>query len=70
MRFYVIFNSTPVIPGRWADDNESLCAMEPRLRVKRKTACKSYTASILALGLNIHCINLFASCCNIVHIHR
>ena len=30
LRFYVLFNSISVISGRWADDNERLCAMEPR----------------------------------------
>ena len=29
MRFYVLFNSISVISGRWADDNEKLCALEP-----------------------------------------
>ena len=35
LQFYVLFNSISVISGRWADDNERLCAMEPRLRVRR-----------------------------------
>ena len=35
LRFYVLFNSVSVISGRWADDNERLCAMEPRLRLRR-----------------------------------
>ena len=30
-QFYVLFNSISVISGQWADDNERLCAMEPRL---------------------------------------
>ena len=42
LRFYVLFNSISVILGRWAGDNERLCAMEPRLRLK--------THSYLALG--------------------
>ena len=29
------FNNISVISGRWEDDNERLCAMEPRLRLKR-----------------------------------
>ena len=37
LRFYVLFNSISVISGRWADENERLCAMEPRLRVKRSS---------------------------------
>ena len=37
LRFYVLFNSISVISGRWADDNERLCAMEPRLRLKRSS---------------------------------
>ena len=28
LRFYVPFNSISVISGRWAGDNERLCAME------------------------------------------
>ena len=35
LRFYVLFNSISVILGRWVDDNERLCAMEPRLRWRR-----------------------------------
>ena len=37
LRFYVLFNSISVISGRWADDNDRLCAMEPRLRLKRSS---------------------------------
>ena len=35
LQFYVLFNSISVISGRWADDNESLCAMEPRFLVEK-----------------------------------
>ena len=35
LRFYVLFNSISVISGRWADDNERLCAMESRLQLRR-----------------------------------
>ena len=35
LQFYVLFNSISVISGRCADDNEMLCAMEPRLRLRR-----------------------------------
>ena len=35
LRFYILFNSISVISGPWADDNERLCAMEPRLRLGR-----------------------------------
>ena len=35
LRFYVRFNSSSVISGRWADGIERLCAIEPRLRLKR-----------------------------------
>ena len=34
LRFYILFNSISVISGRWADDNEKLCKMEPRLGLK------------------------------------
>ena len=33
--FYLLFNGISVISGRWAGDNESLCAMGPLLRLKR-----------------------------------
>ena len=35
LRFYVLFNSILVISGRFSDDNEMLCAMEHRLRLRR-----------------------------------
>ena len=35
LRFYVLFNSISVISGRRLDDNERLCAMELRLRLRR-----------------------------------
>ena len=35
LRFYVLSNSISVISGRCYDDNEKLCAMEPRLRLER-----------------------------------
>ena len=35
LRFYVLFNSISVISGRCIDDNERLCAMELRLRLRR-----------------------------------
>ena len=33
--FYVLFNSISVVSGRCLDDNERLCAMEFRLRLRR-----------------------------------
>ena len=35
LQFYVIFNSISVISGRWTDDNERLCAMGSRLRLRK-----------------------------------
>ena len=35
LRFYVLLNSISVTSGRCLDDNERLCAMELRLRLKR-----------------------------------
>ena len=35
LRFYVLFNNSSVISGRCLDDNERLCAMELRLRLRR-----------------------------------
>ena len=37
LRFYVLFNSISVISGQWADDNDRLCEMKPRLRLKRSS---------------------------------
>ena len=37
LRYNVLFNSISVISGRWADDNERLCAMEPCLRLKKSS---------------------------------
>ena len=34
LQFDVLFNSILVISGRWADANERLGAMEPRLRLR------------------------------------
>ena len=34
LRFYVLFNSISVIPGRWESDNERLRIMEPRFRLE------------------------------------
>ena len=39
LRFYVLLNillnSISVISGQWADNNEWLCAVEPRLQLRR-----------------------------------
>ena len=35
LRFYVLFNNISVISGRGADNNERVCAKEPRLRLRR-----------------------------------
>ena len=35
LRYYVRLNSISVISGRWVDANERLCAMKPRLRLRR-----------------------------------
>ena len=35
LRFDILFDSISVISGRWVDDNERLCAMAPRLRLRR-----------------------------------
>ena len=34
-RFYVLFNGLSAVSARCAGDNESLCVMEPHLRLKR-----------------------------------
>ena len=34
LRLYVLLNSISVITGRWEVENEKLCAMEPRFRLK------------------------------------
>ena len=35
--FMSFFNSSSVISGLWASDTDRLCAMAPRLRLKRST---------------------------------
>ena len=35
LRYYVLFNIIAVVSGRWDVDNERLCAMEHRLRLRR-----------------------------------
>ena len=35
LQFYVSFNSISVISGQRTDDNERLCAMEPRLQFRK-----------------------------------
>ena len=35
LRFYVLFNSILIASERRTDNNERLCAMEPRLRLRR-----------------------------------
>ena len=36
LRFYVPFNSSSVITGRYVGDNKRLCQMEPRLRDRKR----------------------------------
>ena len=43
-----LFNSTSVISGQWADDNERLCAMKPHLRL-RKFCPKARTGNLGSL---------------------
>ena len=35
LRFYVFFNIFSVISGLWPDDDERLCAMKPRLHLRK-----------------------------------
>ena len=35
LQIYILFNSVSVISGQWEVDNERLCAMELRLRLRR-----------------------------------
>ena len=37
LQFYILFKSISVIAGRWADDNERLCAVEPCFAVERNS---------------------------------
>ena len=37
LRFHVLFNSVLVISERWMGDNERLCTIESRLRLKRSS---------------------------------
>ena len=65
LRCYVPFNSFSVISGRWEDDNEKLCANEPRLRISRlrlergsnnHVSCQGY---ILQTGRRLSLFQLF-----------
>ena len=58
LRFYILFNSSSFISGRWADDNERLCAMERRLLASREVEPRtarsvSGPGSILARSFEI-----------------
>ena len=44
-----LFNSFSVISGRWADDNERLCAMEPRLWLGRWVGCVGVFPIVMSL---------------------
>ena len=35
LQFYILFNSISGTSGKWADNNERLCAMEPHLWLRR-----------------------------------
>ena len=35
LRLYVLFNNILVVSGRWADDDERMCAMGSRLRLRK-----------------------------------
>ena len=50
LRVYVLFNSISVISGRRAVDNERLCAMDPRLRLKRVRLERDSNPGPLALN--------------------
>ena len=50
MRFYVLFNSVSVISGRCMDDNERLCAMILRLRLRRYTSSEDRTRFTRSIG--------------------
>ena len=45
--FYVLFNSVSVISGRWEVDNERVCAMELRLRLRRFRLKRAIELSLL-----------------------
>ena len=60
MRFYVHFNSISVTAGRWKNDNERLCAMEPRLRLKRsppRAELEPRTARLVGQRLKIYSLD-------------
>ena len=42
LQFYVLFNSISIISGRWANDNERLCAMKSRERLRRFRLDRSF----------------------------
>ena len=62
-RFYVLFNSIPVISGRLREiDKERLCAMKPRIRLRKfrlDRGLKSGTAG--SVGQRLTNIDIWAS---------
>ena len=50
LRFYVLLNSISVISGQCLDDNERLCAMELRLRLRRFPSSGDRTQSASSVG--------------------
>ena len=50
LAIYIIFNSISVISGRWAGDNERMCAMEPLLRLRRFRLEGARTRDARSLG--------------------
>ena len=50
MRFYVLFNCITVISERWKVDNERLCGMGLRLRLRRFRPRRDRTRSARSVG--------------------
>ena len=63
LRFWVPFKSVSVISGMWVGDNERLCAMEPRVRLKRSSTHAGFEPGIARSAgqrnpLSIQCYTL------------
>ena len=80
LQFYDLFNSISVILGRWMGDNEGLCAMESRFRLKifspqerlihgsARSVDKRLT--ILATGAPVRTGNVWKRFCTFSHIRN
>ena len=62
LQFFILFNSIAVISGPWMGDNNRLCVVEPRLRLKRspsQAGLEPRTARSVGQHLTLRATGLF-----------